>query len=303
MRALVTGATGFIGRRLLLRLKHPVILSRDPGYARPLLNFVDCYPWNTEAEPPPAEAFNGVEAIFHLAGEPVSEGRWTKEKKRRIRDSRVLGTRHLVDTLQSLDKRPDVLITASAVGYYGSRGDEELDETSSPGDDFLAEVCKDWESEAQRATEFGVRVVNLRIGIVLGTTGGALPRMLPLFRYGLGGRLGSGHQWMPWVHIRDLIQLALYAAQTESMQGPFNAVAPAPVTNREFTRTLAGLMHRPAWFPAPAAALRLALGEFAEVLLASQRVLPRATERNGYGFRYLQLEGALREILDRQPRK
>lgn len=300
MHALVTGATGFIGRRLMGRLRYPLVVSRDPERARPLLNYVNCYRWDAESDPPPVEAFDAVEAIFHLAGEPVAEGRWTEEKKRRIRDSRVLGTRHLVDAIESLHARPKVLVAASAVGIYGSRGDEELDEASSPGDDFLAEVCKDWESEAQRAEELGVRVVNLRIGIVLGPSGGALARMLPLFRKGLGGRLGNGHQWMPWVHLDDLVDQMLHAAQAESIRGPLNGVAPVPVTNREFTRTLAQLLRRPAFLPAPPLALKLGLGEFATALLASQRVVPRVACENDFAFRYPRLEGALRAILAMQ---
>jgi len=190
-----------------------------------------------------------------------------------------------------------VLVCASAIGYYGSRGDEILDETSMPGDDFLAHVCRDWEAAAAQARQFGVRVVNVRIGIVLGPGGGALGKMLLPFKLGLGGRLASGNQWMSWVHIDDVVGLMLHAAQHEVVAGPINAVSPAPVTNREFTRKLASVLHRPALFPAPAFALRLAVGEFAGVLMGSQRVMPRMAQRSGYSFRYSELAAALEAIV------
>jgi uncharacterized protein (TIGR01777 family) len=247
--------------------------------------------------PLPAECLRDVDAIFHLAGEPVASGRWTAKKKARIRDSRRVGTANLVRGLAAAEVRPRVLVCASAVGYYGDRRDEILDESSAPGNDFLAEVCRLWESAAAEANRFGVRVVSVRTGVVLGRDGGALAKMLLPFRLGLGGRLGGGRQWMPWVHIDDLVGLLLHAATHDAVEGPMNGTAPHPVTNREFTRLLAATLRRPALFPMPGAALKLAVGEFAELLLASQRVVPQVALRTGYAFQYPDLEPALEEIL------
>lgn len=298
MRALITGATGFIGQRLLQRIDEPVVLSRNPDQVRRQLAGVEAYAWDPMSGPPPAEAFQGVEAVFHLAGEPVAEGRWTAEKKRRIMDSRKIGTANLVQGLERLSLRPAVLVSASAVGYYGDRGEETLDERAAPGDDFLAAVCIEWERAAQQATALGIRVVNPRIGIVLGVGGGALAKMLLPFKLGLGGRLSSGNQWMPWIHLDDLAALFLHAATHSELSGPMNAVAPNPVTNCEFTRTLAAILHRPAMLPAPGPLLKLAVGEFAEVLLTSERVVPRVAEHSGFHFRYPELAAALRAILE-----
>ncbi len=298
MRVLLTGATGFVGQRLAQHFRRPVVLSRHPEQARRKLGDVEAHPWDPERGPPPLDAFRGVEAVFHLAGEPVAEGRWTAAKKQRIRDSRVEGTRQLVAAIAELAERPRVLVSASAVGYYGSRGDEVLVETASPGNDFLSQVCQDWETESQRAASLGVRVVNPRIGIVLGHGGGALSRMLPIFKLGLGGRLANGKQWMPWVHLDDLVGLMRWAVDQAKLSGPVNAVAPNPLRNADFTRALARAVHRPALFPAPALALRLALGEFAQVLLASQRVAPRAALEAGYLFQFPELPTALAAVLE-----
>ncbi len=297
MRALVTGATGFVGRSLVKRLEKPVVLSRNPERAKQTLGDVQAHAWEPEAGPPPAEAFRGIDVVFSLAGENVADGRWTAAKKQRIRESRVAGTRNLVAGLEKLSTRPGVLLSASAVGFYGSRGDELLDENSSPGNDFLAEVSKAWEAEASRARSLGVRLVMTRIGIVLGKGGGVLAKMLTPFKLGLGGRLGSGRQWTPWVHIDDLVGLLLHAAQTRELSGPMNAVAPNPVTNRELTKTLARVLHRPAIFPVPEFVLRGMLGEFGEAILSSQRVAPRVAEKTGYRFRHPSLEEALQTIL------
>ncbi len=296
MRALVTGATGFIGRRLVARIEHPVVLSRRPVDARTLFPDAKVFAWDPEAGPPPAAALEGVEAIFNLAGESVAGGRWTAQRKKRIRRSRVEGTRNLVRAIESLKQRPRALVSASAVGYYGSCGDEVLTETAKPGNDFLAEVCAAWEAEANRAVSLGVRVVTPRIGIVLGKNGGALERMLPPFKMGLGGRLGSGRHWMPWIHIDDLIEILLFIGRFK-VSGAINAVGRMPVMNREFTRALSAALHRSALIPVPEFALRLMFGELASVLLASQRVVPEAAVKAGIRFKYTSLGDALEEIL------
>jgi hypothetical protein len=253
--------------------------------------------WSPEVEPPPAEALADVTAVFNLAGEPVAGGRWTEERKRRIRDSRVLGTRNLVAGLAAQEHRPKVLVSASAVGYYGDRGDQIIEESSPPGRDFLADVCREWEQEALAAEQLGIRVVCVRTGLVLAAAGGALAKMLPPFRLGMGGRIGSGEQWMPWIHIDDVVGILLHASQDERVRGAINAVSPTPATNAEFTRELGRALHRPALLSIPRAALRLMFGEMSYVLTASQRTLPTAVERTGYTFEYPDLAPALRAVL------
>jgi uncharacterized protein (TIGR01777 family) len=315
MRVLVSGATGFIGRRLVGRLLQRgdavSVLSRDPLRARVALPGVEAHAWNAETEPPPPAAFSiggePVEAVLHLCGEPVAAGRWTQERKRHIADSRIEGTRRLVETLARLPVAPGALVSASAVGYYGSRGDEELDERSAAGDDFLATVCVGWEREAERAAALGVRVVCCRIGVVIGEDGGALSRLLTPFRLGFGGRLGDGRQWMPWVHVDDVVGLLLHAGGTAAaggalLAGPLNAVAPAPARNVDFTRELGRALGRPAVIPVPAAALRLALGEMAGVVLASQRVVSRVATASGYQFAWPTLAEALGDAVGRARR-
>lgn len=301
-RALVTGATGLLGTRLTARLAEAgtevVVLSRRSGGAA-------TFAWEPEAGPPPAEAFREVEAVFHLAAEPLADGRWNDEKRRRIRESRVVGTRNLVAGLERLapSARPKVLVSASAVGFYGSRGDELLDESSAVGTDFLAEVCAAWEREAQAAQSLGVRVVCQRTGFVLSPRGGGLEKMLPFFKAGVGGRLGNGQQWMSWIHLDDAVGLMLHAASSEAVQGPLNAVAPHPVNNADFTRALAHALHRPALFPVPGLALRAVFGQMGEVVLSSQRAVPRVAERTGYRFRYSELGAALESVLSERAKQ
>ena len=297
MKALVTGATGFVGRSMIEHLNSSVVLSRDAKRAAKLLGMDSCFQWKLLEEFPEPQVFEGVDTVFHLAGEAVAEGRWTRTKKHLIEATRVVGTRNLVDGILALDNPPKTLISASAVGIYGSRGDEVLNECSNLSDCFLGNVCQGWEREALRAEEAGVRVVNVRIGIVLGLSGGALRSMLPLFRMGLAGRLGSGRQWMPWIHRTDLVRLMLHLAVDQRIRGAVNASAPNPVRNQEFTRVLAASLKRSAIFPAPAFALRLALGEFSTVLLSSQRVVPEVATQSGFAFEYSELETALAEIL------
>jgi uncharacterized protein (TIGR01777 family) len=274
MNIAITGASGFIGRHLMRSLAqagHSVCALRRHA--------------------PPAES----DVVIHLAGEPVAQ-RWTAEARQRIRESRIAGTRNLVDALGRLPRRPKALICASAIGYYGSRGDEILTESSAPGSGFLPEVCVAWEREAQAAESFGIRVVRMRTGLVLAAGGGALQRMLPPFRMGVGGRLGSGRQWMSWIHLEDLTAMFQFAVESQ-VRGPLNGVAPHPVANSEFTRELAQALWRPAVFPVPEFALRLLFGEMADVLLASQRVVPAAAQAAGFRFRFPQLAQALAALL------
>jgi hypothetical protein len=269
------------------------VLSRHAGTNLP--PGVRLSVWDSTRGEPPAESLQDVDAVVHLAGEPVAQ-RWTARARRAIRESRVTGTRNLVQTLAKLPKKPEVLVCASAVGYYGDRGDEILNESSSPGGDYLAQLCVDWEKEAQSAEASGIRVVRVRTGLVLDARGGALPRMLPPFRMGLGGKLGSGQHWMSWIHLEDLAALFQFALDNP-VSGPMNGVAPNPMINAGFTRALAAAVHRPAIFPVPPFALRLLFGEMSQILLSSQRALPQAAERAGFRFRYPELAPALADVL------
>lgn len=294
MKALVTGATGLVGNALLKKLEGAVVLTRDPRDSeRRLGSGVSAWAWKPTAEPAPAAAFDGVDTVFHLAGEPVAEGRWTAEKKQRIRDSRVLGTRNLVATLAALPSLPRVLVCASAVGFYGDRGDTELREGTARGQGFLAEVCEAWEAEARAAERVGIRVVMARLGIVLAPQGGALARMVPPFRLGVGGKLGDGRQWMPWIHLDDVVGLLLHAARDERLRGPMNVASPEPVTNAEFTRALGHALGRPTLMSVPRLALRVAFGELSQALLGSQRVVPGVALETHYTFAHPRVGPAL----------
>src|SRR5262245_42941042 len=301
MNIAVTGATGFIGRRLVRRLLdggHAVTAwSRDPERARTVLPALcSVAPWEPQACDP--ALLTGIDCVVHLAGENVAGGRWTAERKRAIRESRVDSTRVIVAAIAPRDDaaRPAAIGCASAIGYYGDRGEESLDESSPPGSGFLADVCRDWEAEAFAAEGLGVRTAAVRIGVVLGPDGGALATMLPLFRLGVGGRLGDGQQWMSWIHLDDVVGLLAFAVERGEVRGPVNAVAPSPVRNRDFTQTLARALRRPAFLPVPAPALRLLAGEMSDVLLASQRVAPGAAERLGFAFAHPALAGALADL-------
>ncbi|MEO8182245.1 MAG: TIGR01777 family oxidoreductase [Deltaproteobacteria bacterium] len=293
LKALVTGATGLLGGELLRHLPAPHVLSRSPEAVGAAATRAHCWAWRADREQAPTAAFEEVEAVFHLAGEPVAEGRWTAAKKQRIRDSRVLGTRNLVASIGNMLPRPRVLVCASAVGYYGDRGDQLLEESSASGQGFLAEVCRAWEAEALEAEKHGVRVVLARLGMVLAPRGGALERMLLPFRLGLGGKLGSGQQWMSWIHLDDAVGLLLHAAERKDLRGPINVVSPTPVTNQDFTRELARALGRPALLAVPRLALQLAFGELSEVLLESQRAVPRVAQQVGYAFAHPELRSAL----------
>ncbi len=300
MKILITGATGLIGRqvcRSLINEGHQVVvLSRRPPAATDLAGVI-AFRWEPVAEPPPAEVWEDVEAVIHLAGESVAAARWTDEQKRRIRDSRVKGSRNLVAGMRATPRPPKVFVSASAVGFYGDRGDETLNEGSAPGSDFLSEVCLDWEAEAARARELGVRAAFVRTGVALSQSGGALEKMLLPFKLGLGGRLGDGRQWFPWIHIEDVVGIFLHALMSPAVDGPINGVAPGIVTNEEFTRELAAVLNRPAFFPVPQFALRALMGEMAEVVTASQRVVPQVALDTGYRFKYPNLRPALESLL------
>jgi uncharacterized protein (TIGR01777 family) len=293
MRALLTGGTGFIGGHLLDLLPDAVVLSRNPDRAPTRFVSTQLLRWEPEAEPAPAKAFADVDVVFNLAGESIAHGRWTDEKKRRIRESRVQATQNLIAGMAALKTPPPVLVSASAVGYYGDRGNEELGEESPAGRGFLAEVCAEWEDAAMAATKLGVRVVCVRMGLVLAKGGGALAQMLRPFRMGVGGKVADGKQWVPWIHIEDAVQLLVFAAERPTIRGATNAVSPHPVTNADFTRELGRALHRPTFLSVPKLALRAALGEMSEVVTASCRALPRVAERNGFAFRYPQLGEAL----------
>ena len=297
MKCIVSGGSGFIGRRIVERLLqdgHSVsVYSRQPD--REKRPAVAAYHWDPLAGAPPSDSLDAMDAVIHLAGEPVAQ-RWNAEVKRRIRDSRTVGTRALVDAISRVQNKPKVLVSASAIGYYGDRGDEILHESSAPGSGFLVDVCRAWEAEAGRAAEFGLRVVKLRIGFVLGKNGGALGQMVPAFRAFVGGRLGSGKQWMPWVHMNDVAEMFVYAVENE-IAGVWNATSPNPVTNSAFTAEMAKTLHRPAIFPVPPFALKIAFGELAQHMLDSARVIPDAALKANFPFRYPDLGPALRDLL------
>lgn len=297
MTIAITGASGFIGRRLMKKLaggNHVIrVLSRHAGTNLP--PGVQLHVWDAMKGQPPEESLEGVDAVVHLAGEPIAQ-RWTDEVKKKILDSRTTGTRHLVQALSTLRQRPAVLVCGSAIGYYGSRGEEVLTESSAPGTGFMAEVCVAWEREADLAESLGIRLVKLRTGVVLGANGGALAKMLPPFKAGMGGKMGHGDQWMSWIHLDDLVGIVQHAIDNP-MRGPVNGTAPNPVVNAGFTKALGHALSRPAVVPMPAFSLKFMFGEMAEVMLASQRVMPKAAEAAGYQFRYPELEPALANIV------
>ncbi len=299
MRVTVTGATGLIGRRLVRELAgrgdEVTVLSRDAAGAHRDLG-VEAVGWGPSTGAAPSTALSGRDAVVHLAGEPVAQ-RWNDEVKKRIRRSREEGTARLIEGIEQADPRPSVLVSSSAVGYYGPRGDEEVTEDTPPGDDFLAEVCVAWEREARRAEELGLRVALIRTGVVLDKDGGALKTMLPPFKLGAGGPVAGGDQYMPWIHVDDLVGIYLAALDGSDWSGPVNATAPAPVTNRDFSKALGRALHRPAVLPVPALALRLLYGDMAEIVTEGQRALPRRAEELGYAFAHADLDEALGSAL------
>jgi uncharacterized protein (TIGR01777 family) len=304
MRVVVAGATGFVGARLVEALSQRgdevVVLTRNPEgrAARRLaaLPKVRAEGWTAGPGGDWYALVDGADAVVNLAGEPVVGHRWSGAQKRRILESRVLTTRAVVEAIEAAKVRPRVFVNASAIGYYGPREDEELDETARAGADFLADVCDAWEAEARKATKW-TRAVQLRIGIVLGEEGGSLAEMVRPFKLGAGGPIGSGRQWVSWIHRDDLVSLVLHALDHEALSGPVNATAPAPVRNAELSREIGRVLHRPSWLPVPEFALRVALGEVAGMLVRGQRVVPRKALESGFRFAHAQLGPALEGIL------
>lgn len=293
MNILITGGTGFIGTPLgreLRNSRHTVVVTtRQTSDSKEKLT------WNPPALIP-SEVISGFDAVINLAGEPVAPGRWTKKRKELIVSSRIDTTRALVESIKKAASNPKVLISASAIGYYGAHGDEYVTEDAPPASDFLAEVCKAWEAEALKAQESGIRVVLIRIGGVIESDGGALPKMMTPFKFFLGGPIGSGKQWFSWIHRDDVVGIVKYALENEYVSGPVNATAPNPVTNREFSSTLGDAIHRPSWLAAPSFIVKLTLGELGGMLLTGQRVLPEKILRSGYKFKYSNLKDALKAI-------
>ena len=300
MNTLVTGGTGFVGRRLISRLDSCSITTRSPQRAKQKLGsqIDDAFGWDYSKDD--LELPDGkFEGIVNLMGESIAEGRWNEAKKKRIRESRVLGTEQLVTTILNMENRPSVVVSSSAVGIYGDQGARVIDEQGEAATGFLAEVCREWEEATLPLAQEGIRVVLLRIGIVLGQGGGALAKLLPIFRLGVGGRLGRGDQYVPWIHVDDLVSLILWALESEKVSGPLNGTAPNPVTNADLTRQLASAVRRPAIFPVPQFGLRLALGEFADSLFVSQNVMPEKALQFGFQFEYPDLAGALANIVSK----
>jgi uncharacterized protein len=300
MRVTLTGATGLIGTRLVRALQargdEVTVLSRDPARAARALG-ATAQEWDPAGGPAPAGALSGRDAVVHLAGARVDQ-RWSDDARAAILESRAAGTRHLVDGLRAADPRPGALVSSSAVGWYGARGDEVVDETAPAGDGFLAEVCAVWEREAAAAEQLGMRVVRVRTGVVLDREGGALARMLTPFRLGVGGPVAGGRQYTPWIHADDLVGIYLAAIEGPGWSGPVNATAPEPVTNKDFSRALGRALRRPAVLPIPGAALRLLYGDMAEIVTTGQRAVPRRPLELGYAYRHPDLDEALRDALD-----
>lgn len=305
-RIILTGATGVIGRKLFAALSargyQIVIFSRNPDQARAALpGAAEYVRWSAAESGPWFAAVEGAHAIIHLAGAPISEGliglRWTPEVKAEIRDSRVIGTRGIVNAIAAAQRRPQVLLSASGVGYYGFRDAAPLDESAAPGDDFTAQVCVGWEAEAARAEQLGVRVAILRTGLLLDTSSGALAQLMLPFKLFTGGPVLPGTQYYPWIHPDDLIGIYMLALEDDRACGPINATAPSPETNRAFAATLGKVMGTPSWLPVPEFSLRAVLGEMADLVVNGQRALPKKAQELGYQFRYAHLEPALRDLL------
>ena len=301
MKVVITGATGFVGQVIVKQLLEAgdevVVLTRNVAKAAITLGSACKYfQWNDSESLPPLEALEGADGIINLMGETISE-RWDENHKKKIYNSRINGTKKLVEALEKLKNGPKSFISTSAIGIYGNRGPEDLNESSNLADDFLAKVCKDWENEANKARNYGSRVAIIRVGIVLGKGGGALAKMIPIFKLGGGGPLGSGNQYMSWIHVEDLASMFIEALKNPSIKGVLNGTAPYPASNREFTKVLGKAVKRPAFLPAPAFAIKIAFGEMSQILLEGQKVLPVKFKEAKFKFRFPTLEMAIKESL------
>lgn len=329
-RVIVTGATGLIGKKVCAKLEargyRVVVFSRNPESARRKMRHgSEFVAWTAAEDGPWTAAIDGAHGVVHLAGANNFAQRWTKAYKQEIRDSRVIGTRGIVNAMRKANIKPKVFVCGTAIGYYGPRDATELDETASPGNDFLAEVVQEWEAEASKAEQLGIRTVLVRTGVVIGSAkrglglpinlrgaslkrpglvldfeNGALPLMALPFRLFAGGPIGSGDQWFPWIHLEDEVNLIMLALENEQVRGPLNATAPAPVTNKEFSKALGNVMNRPSWLPVPAFALKIMLGEIADMLTKGQRVVPRKAQELGYQFKYPTVDAALRNLFNKK---
>ena len=301
LRVAIPGGTGLIGTRLVGELldrgHEPIVLTRSPERSRDRFPGIGVRRWSPEDSGDNCAPFDDADAIVNLAGAPIDAGRWTVERKDRIRDSRVNGTRRVVRCAASGSRRAEVLVAGSAVGYYGSRGDACLDEGTAGGTGFLADVCEALEREAEAASDLGMRVIRLRTGVVLSAEGGALEKISRPFRFGLGGRLADGRQWFSWIHMADLVRMIVHCLETRSISGAVNAVSPNPVSNADFTKTLGDVLGRPAVLRVPGPVLRLAIGELADALLSSQRAVPDRLLRDGFSFEFPDLRQALEDCL------
>jgi uncharacterized protein (TIGR01777 family) len=302
MKYLVTGATGFVGQRVVKQLTdggdQVVILTRN--IAKGALYFgnkCQYFLWSDTSQLPPIEAFDGVDVVINLMGEGIADKRWDENQKKKIHDSRIVATSNLVEVMKGLTKKPNAFISASAVGIYGNRGNEEINESSSTADDFLARICKDWEESALKAKNLGLRTAIIRIGVVIGKDGGALKKMLPIFKLGAGGPVGSGKQFMSWIHVDDIAGMFVRAGKDSSIEGIYNGTSPYPATSKDFARELGKVLHRPAFAPAPAIALKIVFGEMSQVLLDGQKVLPTKFKEKKFSYRYPTLEMALTESI------
>ena len=298
MKITLTGATGLIGRKLVEALKgrgdETTVLSRNPGKATDALG-VEAFEWDPETGPAPLDALDRHDVVVHLAGEPVAQ-RWNEASKRRIRESRELGTRNLVEGIRACGEPPKALISSNAVGYYGKHDDERITEEAPAGDDFLAGVCVAWQAEAEKAAELGLRVATIRTGVVLDTNGGALEKMLPFFKLGVGGPVAGGDQYMPWIHVDDLVAMYL-AAIDGDWSGAYNGSAPEPVTNRAFSKALGRALGRPALLPVPGFAVKVLYGQMAEIVTEGQRAVPARALAEGFRFRHTDVEEALADAV------
>lgn len=301
-KIIITGATGLIGQQLTIKLTDMgykiTIFTRNPDNAQKKLpNVHKVVKWEYDYVDEWLHELESVDAVIHLAGANLSTKRWNKEYKKLLYDSRIISTKKLIEAIKTVERKPKVFITASAIGYYGNRSDEILTEESEPGKDFLANLCNDWEKEAKNVEQFGVRSVQIRTGLALSRNEGALKQMLPAFKYFIGGPLGNGKQWYSWLHIEDIVNVYVKALESEILSGPINAVSPNPVTMKKFAKILGDVLHRPSFFSVPKIILLLVIGQVAEVVTSSQRVVPEKLLNSSFKFKFEKLEDALRDIL------